>query len=149
MSGEITPLDSQNQSETEPASDESSLTEDEKQIIEVRAAISDLGFELDAEKAGLGMAMGAGVFLILLAALAGYDLFTGKSGVWMAIGITRDALNLAAYGCGGVGVALITYALIKRLRRDRKRESELDELQHKYSRLLDQKAAQSDEPEKN
>ena len=139
------PLDSQNQSETETAPDESSSTE--KRIIEVRAAISDLGFELDAEKAGLGLAMGAGVFLILLAALAGYDLMTGKAGVWIAVGITQDTLNLVAYGCGGVGVALIAYALTRRLRRDRKREAELNKLEQEYSRLLDHKAARSDEAE--
>lgn len=115
----------------------------------MRSRISDLGFELDAEKAGLGLAMGAGVFLILLAALAGYDLMTGKAGVWIAIGITGDTLNLAAYGCGGVGVGLIAYALIRRLRRDRKREAELAELEQQYSRLLDHKAARSDEPEEN
>jgi hypothetical protein len=115
----------------------------------LRSRISDLGFELDAEKAGLGLAMGAGVFLILLAALAGYDLMTGKAGMWMAIGITRDTLNLVAYGCGGVGVGLIAYALIRRLRRDRKREAELAELEQQYSRLLDHKAARSDETEEN
>ncbi|MGA9771751.1 MAG: hypothetical protein WBV94_22160 [Blastocatellia bacterium] len=135
MSDEITPLNSQNQSETEIAPRESSSTE--KRILEVRAAISDLGFELDAQKVGLAMAMGAGVFLILLAALAGYDLLTGKAGIWMAIGITRDMLNLIAYGSGGIAVALITYAIVKRLRRDRKRERELDELEQEYSRLLD------------
>ena len=93
--------------------------------------------------------MGAGVFLILLAALAGYDLMTGKAGIWMAIGITRDTLYLVAYGCGGVGVALIAHALIRRLRRDRKREVELAELEQEYSRLLDHKAAGSDETEEN
>lgn len=137
------PQNSQNQSETKTAPDESSSTE--KHIIEVRSAISDLGFEIDAEKAGLGLAMGAGVFLILLAALAGYDLMTGKAGVWIAIGITRDTLNLVVYGCGGVGVALIAYALIRRLRRDRKREAELNKLEQEYSRLLDDKAVPSEE----
>ncbi len=141
------PLDSQNQSETKAALDESNSTE--KHIIQLRARISDLGFELDAEKAGLGLAMGAGVFLILLAALAGYDLMTGKAGVWIAVGITRDTLNLVAYGCGGVGVALIAYALIRRLRRDRKRDAELAELEQEYSRLLDHKSARADETEEN
>lgn len=137
MSHEITPLDSHSKSETETAPDEPGSTD--KRIILLRSRISDLGFELDAEKAGLGLAMGAGVFLILLAGLAGYDLMTGKAGIWLAIGITQDTLKLAVYGCGGVGVALITYALIKRLRRDRKREAELDELEQEYSRLLDDK----------
>jgi hypothetical protein len=147
MSDEITPLNSQNQSETEIAPDESSSTE--KRIIEVRAAISDLGFEIDAEKVGLAMAMGAGVFLILLAALAGYDLLTGKAGVWMAIGITRDMLSLIAYGAGGVAVALMAYAIVKRLRRDRSRDAELVELEQEYSRLLDHKKSLSDETAEN
>ena len=144
MSHEITPLSSQN---TEIAPDE--LISTEKRIIEVRASISDLGFELDAEKAGLGLAMGAGVFLIMLAGLAGYDLLTGKAGVWAAVGITRDTLNLVAFGCGGVAVALIAYALVRRLRRDRKREAELVKLQQEYLQLLDHKKSLSDETEEN
>lgn len=127
------PLESHGKIEAAP--EEASSTE--KRILEVRSRISDLGFEIDAEKAGLGLAMGAGVFLILLAALAGYDLMTGKAGIWLSVGITQETLKLAAYGCGGVGVALIAQALIRRLRRDRKREAELETLEQEYSRLLD------------
>ena len=93
--------------------------------------------------------MGGGVFLILLAALAGYDLLTGKAGIWLAIGITQDKLKLAAYGCGGVGIALIAQAIIRRLRRDRRREVALEALGQEYSRLLDNKDTDSGSTEEN
>ena len=44
------PLESQSKSETAP--EEASSTEN--RMLELRSRISDLGFELDAEKAGLG-----------------------------------------------------------------------------------------------
>jgi hypothetical protein len=115
----------------------------DQQVLEARSRISDLGFEIDAEKASTGLAMGGGVFLILLAALAGYDLLTGKSGIWLAVGVTRDALTWIAYGCGAGGVALMAQALVRRYRRDRRRENELAELEQEYARLLDLKDLKS------
>jgi hypothetical protein len=134
MSHEIAPITSQNPSD--PPDEASSI---EKRILDVRSRISDLGFEIDAEKAGLGLAMGAGVFSILLGVLAGYDLLTGKAGIWSSVGITQDTLQWIAYGCGGVGAALIAQALARRLRRDRNRETELADLEQEYAQLLDRK----------
>lgn len=79
--------------------------------------------------------MGLGVFLLLLAALAAYDLLKGKAGVWASIGITRDMLSWMAYGLGAAAVLLILLALRQRGRRDRSREAELAELQEEYARL--------------
>lgn len=141
MSHEIKPIASQNQDKTEATPAESSSIE--KRILEVRSRIGDLGFEIDAEKAGLGLAMGAGVFLILLGGLAGYDLMTGKAGIWVAVGVTRDALQWIAYGCGGVGAAFIIQAIVRRLGRDRKREIELADLEQEYAQLLDRKESLS------
>jgi hypothetical protein len=143
MSHEITQITSQDQSKTEAAPIESSSIE--KRILEVRSRISDLGFEIDAEKAGLGLAMGAGVFLILLGALAGYDLLTGKAGIWVAVGVTQDTLQWVAFGCGGVGAALIAQAAARRARRDRKRETELADLEEEYTQLLDRKNSSSED----
>ena len=112
-------VSSQDQKNIEVAPDE--MASIDKQVVEARSRISDLGFEIDAEKASAGLAMGGGVFLILLGALAGYDLLTGKSGIWLAVGITRDTLTWVAYGCGAAGAALITLALARHYRRDRKR----------------------------
>lgn len=111
----------------------------DERLKEIRSRISDLGFEIDAAKASAGLMMGAGVFLTLLAALAFYDLFSGKAGVWLAVGITRDTLNWVAYGCGGVGVALIIQTLLRRLRRDRATEAELAGLEEEYARLIESK----------
>jgi hypothetical protein len=135
---------SQNQTNIEAAPDE--IASIDKQVVEARSRISDLGFEIDAEKASAGLAMGGGVFLILLAALAGYDLLTGKAGIWLAVGVTRDTLTWIAYGCGAAGVALIALALARHYRRDRKRETELADLEQEYARLLDLKDSIIAEP---
>ena len=107
----------------------------DKRLLELRGRISDLGFEMDAEKAGAAGMMGLGVFLLLLAALAAYDLLTGKAGVWAAIDITRDTLSWMAYGFGAAAVLLIGLALKRRLRRDRAREAELAKLEEEYAAL--------------
>jgi hypothetical protein len=128
------------------ASGESPSTPPDKadqRMMELRGRISDLGFEMDAEKTGAAGMMGLGVFLFLLAALAAYDLLTGKAGVWASIGITRDTLSWIAYGLGAAAVLLVVLALRQRGRRDRVREAELVELQEEYARLLEQKNSAS------
>lgn len=111
----------------------------DKRIIEVRSRISDLGFEIDSEKTSAALAMGAGVFLILLAALACYDLLSGKAGIWLAVGITRDRLEWIAYGCGAAAAVLMIQAIARRIKRDRSRETELAELEQEHTRLLERK----------
>lgn len=107
----------------------------DKRMTELRGRISDLGYEMDAGKAGIAGMMGLGVFLFLLAALAAYDLLTGKAGVWASIGVTRDMLSWMAYGLGAVAGLLVVLALRRRLRPDRAREAELAELEEEYARL--------------
>src|ERR1051325_10497850 len=77
----------------------------EKPLIEVRGRISDIGYEIDADKAGIGLLMGGGVFLLLLGGLAIYDLLNGQTGIYQPLGITRDMLTWIAWGCGGLGTA--------------------------------------------
>jgi hypothetical protein len=137
-------VSSQNQKNIEAAPDE--IASIDKQVVAARSRISDLGFEIDSYKASAGLAMGGGVFLILLAALAGYDLLTGKSGIWLAVGVTRDTLIWIAYGFGVAGAALIALALARHYRRDHKRETELADLEQEYARLLDLKDSIIAEP---
>jgi hypothetical protein len=120
-------------SETENVSDQSG--ELEKHIVEVRGRISDIGYEIDAGKAMAGYMMGGGVFLLLLALLAAYDLLNGKAGIYQPLGITRDMLKWIAWGCGGIGVAAILQTVMRRRLRDRSRETELAELEEEYARL--------------
>jgi len=110
-------------------------------MLELRGRISDLGFEMDAEKTGAAGMMGLGVFLLLLAALAAYDLLTGKAGVWASVGITRDTLSWMAYGLGAAAVLLVGLALKRRLRPDRAREAELAKLEEEYATLRESKGS--------
>ncbi|HKP85492.1 MAG TPA: hypothetical protein VJZ26_05315 [Blastocatellia bacterium] len=142
MSHETTPpAASENRNNIAAAPDEPSSIE--QRIVEVRARISDLGFEIDSEKTGAALAMGGGVFMILLAALAYYDLVSGKAGIWLAVGITRDTLEWIAYVCGITGAALMGLAIARRLRRDRSPEVELIEMEQEYARLIDRKNSMS------
>jgi hypothetical protein len=148
MSDETTPPSaSENKTaiKTAPAAVSADLISIDKRIVETRGRISDLGFEVDAAKTASALGMGGGVFLILLAALALYDLYTGKAGVWAAVGITRDALNWIAYGCGAAGAALIIQAVARRIRRDSSREAELEKLGEEYAKLIQQKNSMSEE----
>lgn len=111
----------------------------DKQLTELRSQISDLGYEIDLFKAGVAGLMGGGIFLLLLGAGAGYDLLTGKEGVWSPLGGTHDRLLLIAWGLGIAGAVLIIRGVIQQRRRDREREARLAELERQYSRLLDRK----------
>ncbi|HEX8183195.1 MAG TPA: hypothetical protein VF747_00540 [Blastocatellia bacterium] len=111
------------------------------QLTQLRSQISDLGFELDSQKSGIAASMGAGVFLLLLGVIAGYDLFKGNAGIWSPLGVTRDLLLFIACGLGAAGVALLIQGLIRQRRRDREPEARLAELEEEYSRLLDHREA--------
>jgi hypothetical protein len=108
--------------------------EHEKRLVELRGRISDIGYEIDAAKAASGMFMGGGVFLLLLALLAAYDLLNGKAGIYAQFGITRETLKWVAWLGAGVGAAAILRAVLRR-GRDRSREAELAQLEEEYARL--------------
>jgi hypothetical protein len=122
-------------SDTEPSATAAPSGELEKQMTELRGRISDIGYEIDTSKAMAGYMMGGGVFLLLLAGLAAYDLLNGKAGIYQPLGITRDMLKWIAWGCTGSGVAAILQTVMHRRRRDRARENELAGLEEDYARL--------------
>ncbi len=62
------------------------------QLEDLRSNISDLGYQVDSSKTKTAAALGTGVFLLLLAVGAVYDLAVGKGGVWLRLGITHEAL---------------------------------------------------------
>ena len=113
----------------------------EKRLVELRGRISDMGYEMDTGKAAVGMLMGGGVFLLLLAGLAAYDLLNGKAGIYAPLGITRDMLKWIAWGGGGLGLAAILRAVMSHSR-DRSRETELAELEEEYARLKERRTSQ-------
>ena len=104
----------------------------------MRGRIRDLGYEVKAHKASIALSMGAGVFLILLAAGAGYDLIAGKASIWSPLGITRDTLMWVAGGGGAGGLLLLAQGLMRQ--RSSEREVRLDELEQEYAELLDRKS---------
>ena len=106
---------------------------------ELRVQISEAGQEVDEYKAATGAALGAGVFLGLLAAGAGYDLILGKAGIWRGIGISNSMLTWLTYLFGGASVVLLMTGWLRQRSRARGREAKLAELELEFARLLDRK----------
>jgi hypothetical protein len=111
----------------------------ESRLARLRSEISDEGQALDAYKAKTAAAVGAGVFLLLLALLAAYDLFMGKSGVWLSVGITGEHLTWIGGALAAVSLGLLGLAVLRERGRDRAREARLVELEQEYAELLDLK----------
>lgn len=103
----------------------------------LRSQISDLGYQIDSYKAKKAAAFGLGVFLLMLAIGAVYDLVTGNSGVWMMLGVSRDSLNWIAGGLGVVSLMLLGIGAGLIVRRDKSLPARLDEMERNYAELLD------------
>jgi hypothetical protein len=108
----------------------------ERRATELRAAISDLGHELDARRTKKAAAMGGGVFLGLLAVIAANDLTHGKAGLWLAIGISDSQLMILAIVFGIAALLLLGYGIRQQLQRDHSREQELEALMQELEDLL-------------
>lgn len=108
-------------------------------IRELRSQISDLGSEMDAHKTKVAGAMGGGVFLGMLGLLAGYDLLTGKAGVWQSVGLTSEYLQWLAIGLGVAALFCLVKGVSLQRRRDTVREARVKELQREMERLLARK----------
>ena len=106
-------------------------------LVTLRSSISDLGHDIDLYKAKTGAALGGGVFLLLLAAGAAYDLITGNSTAWLALGITRQTLTSILVGLAGVAIILLGLALVRLKRRDTSLEMKLDRMEQEYAELLE------------
>jgi len=103
----------------------------------LRSQISDLGYQIDSYKTKKAAAFGLGVFLLLLAIGAFYDLVTGNSGVWMMVGVTRDSLNWIAGGLGVVSLMLLGIGASMVLRTDKNLAAKLDEAEREYAELIE------------
>jgi hypothetical protein len=115
----------------------------EHQIRDLRSKISDLAVEVDTHKANIARCAGGGVFLFALAALAAYDLFTGKSGLWLSVGVTHKNLLWVGIGLGVAAMAAFTCALILDKKRDTVRENQMAELGTELEQLLRYKDRQT------
>ncbi len=106
-------------------------------LVSLRSSISDLGHDIDLYKAKTGAALGGGVFLLLLAAGAVYDLIAGKGTAYLALGIARQTLISIAAGLAGVAMILLGIALVRLKRRDTSLEIKLDRMEQEYAELLE------------
>ena len=110
------------------------------QLRNLRSNISDLGYEIDSFKAQTAGALGLGVFLLLLAALAAYDLFSGKQVVWQMLGVSRAALRWIAGAIGGVSVILLLYGLLRIKRSDNEASARLEQMEQQYAELVERQS---------
>lgn len=109
------------------------------QLRDLRSRISDLGHQVDSYQTKTAAALGGGVFLLLLAVGAAYDLLVGQSGVWSMLGVSRHALVWIANGLGGCSISLLVFALARRRRRDASLDSRLNQLEQEYAELLERR----------
>src|SRR5262245_29207882 len=83
------------------------------ELIRLRSSISDLSYQVDSNKTKTAAALGSGVFLLLLAALAVYDLFLSKTGVWFTKGVSRNVLAWVAVGLAVASLSLLALGLTR------------------------------------
>lgn len=109
------------------------------QLSRLRSGISDLGYEIDSYKTKTAAALGVGVFLTFLTALAAYDLAVGKGGVWLIVGITRESLTWLARGLGVTALILLVYGFRRVRRTDTSIRNRLDSMEREYADLLERR----------
>jgi hypothetical protein len=107
------------------------------QLQTLRSSISDLGYQVDSNKTKTAAALGAGVFSLLLALGAVYDLVTQKGGVWLILGVTRETLVWIASGLGASAAILLMLGFRLSRRADVGIRADLDLMERKYAELLE------------
>jgi hypothetical protein len=111
------------------------------QLKNLRSSISDLGYQVDSYKTRTAAAIGAGVFLLFLAAGAAYDLVARKGGVWLNLGLTRETLLWIA-GALGVSATILLMLGFRRVRMsDTGVRAKLDLMERQYAELLERRDA--------
>jgi hypothetical protein len=113
------------------------------QLAELRSSINDLGHQVDSYKTKTAAALGGGVFLLLLAAGAAYDLVARKSASWLMLGVTRETLAWMAYGFGTCAVILVFLALVRIKRRNINLDVRLDQMEQEYAEMIERKDTNS------
>jgi hypothetical protein len=119
----------------------------DRRLSELRDRISDEGQQLDSYRAKTAAALGGGVFLLLLAIGACYEIISGTSSIWTAIGLTRGGFYVVAGGLVVASLALLVLAWARERRRDLAREARLDKLEQEFADLLERNKIAADERE--
>lgn len=107
------------------------------QLKSLRSSISDLGYQVDSYKTRTAGALGAGVFLLLLAAGSFYDLIAGGGGVWARFGLNRATLIWIAGGLGVSATVLLALGILRLKRSDMEVRARLDQMERQYADLVE------------
>jgi hypothetical protein len=113
------------------------------QLTNLRSSISDLAYAIDLYKTKTGAALGGGVFMLLLAGGAGYDLIAGKAAAWSMVGLTHETLISIALVLAAGAILLLAIGLRRSRRRDASLDIRLDQMEQEYAELLDLKKSSS------
>jgi hypothetical protein len=113
----------------------------EAQLKKMRSSISDLSYQVDSYKTKTAAALGGGVFLLLLAAGAVYDLVAGKVGMWLTLGATRETLVWITSGLGAGATILLVFGFRRVQRSEISAKARLEELEQEYADLLERRDA--------
>jgi hypothetical protein len=111
------------------------------QLKTLRSSISDLGHQVDSRKTLTAASLGAGVFLLLLAAGAAYDLIDHRGGAWLTLGITREILIWTAGALGAGAIVLLVFGFVRVRMRDTKVDARLEQMMQEYAELLERRDA--------
>ena len=111
------------------------------QLKNLRTSISDLGYQVDSYKTKTAAALGSGVFMLFLGVLVAYDLVTGRGGVWLFLGITREALVWMASGLGVTAIVLLLVGFRRVRLADTGVRANLDSMEREYAELLERRDA--------
>jgi len=111
------------------------------QLERIRSSISDLGYQVDSYKTKTAASLGAGVFLLLLAAGAAYDLAAGKVGMWLTLGVTRETLVWITSGLGAAATILLVFGFRRVRRSEISAKARLEQMEQEYADLLERREA--------
>ena len=111
------------------------------QLKSLRSTISDLGYQVDTYKTKTAAALGAGVFLLLLAVGSAYDLILRGGGVWLMFGLNRATLIWITGGLGSGATILLLLGLRRLKRSDTGVRARLDQMEQQYAELVERKGA--------
>jgi hypothetical protein len=104
-------------------------------VVALRDSIRQLGDSVDSYKAGTAGAMGAGVFLLLLALGGAYDLINHNTSISSAIGISQNVFRGLVVALGIGGAALLLLGLVRQHLRDHDREEQLASMEQELASL--------------
>ena len=111
------------------------------QLKTLRSSIGDLGHQVDSRKTATAAALGGGVFLLILAIGAAYDLIAHRGGAWLMLGVTRETLSWIAGTLGVGGIVLLALGLVRVRMRDSYPDTRLEKMEQEYEELLEQRDA--------